>query len=546
MKKFLLFIILFFVSGIASSQSWQWASQAGGVNEDGAAIIAQDLNNNIYIGGRFKSLQCWFENDTLGVMGDNDALIAKFDDNGNEIWSKRIGGNNPFHPTGSVVEGLSALVYDSASNSLYIAGSLYGAGSIDTFSLPGGLVAFIAKCDLNGVVSWVKTIDGNGGKVGLDSIGNIYMTGSNEFTATVGSNSINPGGFLAKFDNNGNNLWIKKILGYNNSSVHVDAVFLNLEILNNELYREGVTYNDTIVIDTTTIIANTANYGGQLILSKFDLNGNMLDVNLDGGPNMYFVFADMEQNGNTYITGAFEDSARFDTISFIAVNNSSNAYVAKYDNSGNLVWVSQIASSVESLGFGICYFNGFIYVTGSFRGTTQFGAYSIAAQSSNDMFIAIYDTNGNCVGVRNFGRAFGYGIASDANGNCIVTGAFDQTVSIGSTNLTTYGYEDILLAKHDIFTGVNEIEENHSLKQQLIIYSNPNNGSFKVKLPEEIKSSRNAKLYIYDNVGKLISSFSLDKNPDDMRFDISHSPIGFYFVKLIQDEKTYSGKLIIE
>lgn len=75
--------------------------------------------------------------------------------------------------------------------------------------------------------------------------------------------------------------------------------------------------------------------------------------------------------------------------------------------------------AIATDGFGNCY------VTGNYLGTATFGGTTFTSSGSDDIFIAKLDTFGNWIWVKTAGSTgvdAGYGIATDAGGNCYVTG----------------------------------------------------------------------------------------------------------------------------
>ncbi|PBQ33317.1 hypothetical protein CNR22_16550 [Sphingobacteriaceae bacterium] len=104
--------------------------------------------------------------------------------------------------------------------------------------------------------------------------------------------------------------------------------------------------------------------------------------------------------------------------------------------------------------------NGNSYMTGLFNGTASFGTVSVTSPSHPEVFVAKYDLNGICLWVRHFGGNDpdvygneGKSIAVDASGNCYVTGTFhgsvNNVVSVGSFSLSGTGKREIFTVKYD-------------------------------------------------------------------------------------------------
>ena len=95
--------------------------------------------------------------------------------------------------------------------------------------------------------------------------------------------------------------------------------------------------------------------------------------------------------------------------------------------------------------------HGNSYVTGTFFGKCKFGDIELTADG-RDLYVVKYDPQGNALwAISAGGRAddFGNAIAVDKDGNCIVAGAYAQTIIFGNDTLTSKGYHDLFLAKYN-------------------------------------------------------------------------------------------------
>jgi len=192
---------------------------------------------------------------------------------------------------------------------------------------------------------------------------------------------------------------------------------------------------------------------------------------------------------------------------------------------------------------------GSYFITDSFTGTAVFGLDTITSISPSDLFIARLSDSGDCLGFDHVGSGQGLSVVADGSG-VYMTGVFSNfpsdtgSIRIGNDYFTTYGFEDIVFAKHDLMTG---IEKGRTAgDNNLVIYANPNKGSFRVKLPDEFLHENNLSLTVYDSQGKIIKSRNISLNQDYPRLDIFGQSPGVYFVTVSNGKKSYSGKMVVE
>ena len=169
--------------------------------------------------------------------------------------------------------------------------------------------------------------------------------------------------------------------------------------------------------------------------------------------------------GNVYITGSLQGTANFSPTGS-AVNVTSlggrDAFLAKYSNTGALVWVKDIRganSASVAQGSAITVdASGNVIVTGTFTGSFNFdpgtGMTSLGALARNDVYVAKYNSSGALVWAKQVvgsGNAFdqGYAVAVDGAGNIGVGGTFQGTASFGSAILSAGGSSDSFVSKLD-------------------------------------------------------------------------------------------------
>jgi len=300
---------------------------------------------------------------------------------------------------------------------------------------------------------WAKQAGGTdyeyGNSIAIDSSGNSYVTGCFQGTASFGDTNLTSSGcadiFIAKLNSNGNWLWAHKAGGTSPDYGYGIAT----DSSGNSYvtgYFEGTASFGTITLTSSGYI--------DIFIAKLDSSGNWLWVKKAGGTNYdggYGIAID--SSGNSYVTGYFQGSASFGTITLTSNSNSRDIFVAKLDSSGNWLWAKQAGGTSPDYSYGIAIdSSGNSYVTGYFWGTASFGTTTLTSSGDIDIFIAKLDSSGNWLGAKQAGGTsndYGYGIAIDSLGNSYVTGYFEGTASFGTTTLTSNGGNDIFVAKLD-------------------------------------------------------------------------------------------------
>jgi gliding motility-associated-like protein len=315
----------------------------------------------------------------------------------------------------------------------------------------------------------------------VDAKGNVYITAPYVTTITFGSHVLNAGptgnnSYTIKYDSTGNIVWTSQPTVY--------AGFPN-----NFLWELSNAIDNNANIFTTGIIAGEAKFGAYILttgfngygyvpfLVKYDANGNVRwakQAENNGMSNdvgqAYAVATD--NLGNAYETGLFEDTLAFgaDSVKDI-IGGNNNAYLVKYDSTGNVMWARQgnlLTTASSAYGYYVCtdHLNN-VYVTGYFSGRVVFGADTLRTYNSiniADIFLVKYDANGNELWARQGKLASakcggrGYSVITDNANNVYFTGYFQDTLSLGPDtlkNALAFGfptgaiYGDIFLAKYD-------------------------------------------------------------------------------------------------
>ncbi|EJF07193.1 Beta-propeller repeat protein [Thiovulum sp. ES] len=278
--------------------------QLGSSENDQCYAIATDSSSNMYIAG------CVSGANFGTFLGEFDGFIAKYNSSGTKIWGKQFGS--------SLDDIVKNMVIDKQGN-IYISG--YTRGSFGG-ALIGTIDTFIAKYDNSGNQIWVRKFGASGSTtypefaIDLDSDGNIYISGRTDadlFGTNAGSYDV----WIVKYSNDGTRIWARQ-----HGSAGSDYPYdLKVDSFGN-IYIIGDTVGDFGAI-------NAGSY--DLFFAKYDNNGNQIWVKQFGGSDPdYGRAVEIDSFGYIYIGG-------YSYFEFGGGLGSFDAFVAKYDQNDRLI-----------------------------------------------------------------------------------------------------------------------------------------------------------------------------------------------------------------
>ncbi|MFY0625914.1 MAG: leucine-rich repeat domain-containing protein [Reichenbachiella sp.] len=426
---------------------WVWAKNGGSSSPESSGDVAVDAIGNIYVTGSFAGTAD-FDTESLTSLGGNDIYVVKYDNDGNILWAQRGGGSSTDHAYGIEVDNLG---------NVYVAGyfaetGFFGAEQIIS---EGARDVFVAKYDTDGNLLWVRSGGGSGNDYGydlaLDNMNNVYVTGSITNNVTFGTENLDVSGennniFIVKYNNNGDVQWANDYGGVPNENAN------SIEI------------DNTGNIYLTGKFSGTSDFGGislgalgsnDIFTAKYDSLGNLVWVKSGGSTGSddgNSVGIDI--SGNVYTLGEYNAAGNFGGNALTSFGGN-DIVLAKYDTNGNLSWVKGIGDSSGDTGYDLVIDNvGSVIITGSFGGTVDFGGSSLTASGTSDVYAAKYDTEGNLDWVYQGGgpeTEIGYGITLDGQGFAYLTGTHNSVAAtpaiFGEASLVSSGGSDVFVAK---------------------------------------------------------------------------------------------------
>ena len=409
----------------------QWTSQIGSAADDIAEGVVFDAGSNrLYLTGFTAGgidvdtvNDGAVENDNAGVT--DDVWLAQYSPRGELLWFRQFGT-----PLRDRAHGVTS----NNSGEILITGET--SGDIDpdfAINNQGFSDPFIAKYDDTGNRVWITQFGSTGRdfsqEIITDNAGNSYIAGFTDGNLG-GANQGQKDVWLAKFNDNGGQVWIRQF-----GSIDIEELESLTIDSNNNLYLTGSTRGN---LEGTNAGETDA------WIASYDSNGDQRWIQQFGTPNPDISYdITVDDSNDVYLTGS--------TRGTLEGSNqlSEDAWLAKYSSSGQQQWVRQLGDVLQNdVGFGVSsHGNNQIFVTGETQG--NLGGVN---GGGRDIFIAEFDGNGNQQGLI---TQFGSGqddtvndITLDPAGNIFLAAQTDG--SIGRSNpensdilVTQFGDEPI-------------------------------------------------------------------------------------------------------
>ncbi|MDJ1172460.1 SBBP repeat-containing protein [Roseofilum sp. BLCC_M154] len=411
----------------------EWVQQLGSTGYDALGDVATDAQGNVFIAG-------WVHGDIDGneYQGGSglprhtgDGLLTKYDRDGNKLWTTTLGSADD--------DGFHGVDTDSQGNA-YVVGSTLG--SLDGHEPLGKNDAFFGKYDGEGNLIWSRQIGTSEhdrlSKLIVDKDDNIYTVGATSGIMEGTNSHYGYDALIQKWDSDGNLLWTRQMTSTEASSSSASDVTLDEET--GDLLLTGYA--------TGTLDGQTPVGHWDTMVARYDKDGNKIWERQFGTTEQDLGRAiDTDSEGNIYVSGMVTEALEGETH-----EGARDAFVAKLDKDGNLIWTEQFAQNGSTdpnrqgddhaYGIGVDN-NDQVYVTGHVGGPLDGNPHA----GSIDAFITGLDTNGN----RSWSQQFGFPgwdglqqIEIDEDNNLFIAGAVEGAMPGQTYN----GSLDPIVAKY--------------------------------------------------------------------------------------------------
>ena len=255
---------------------------------------------------------------------------------------------------------------------------------------------------------------------------------------------------FAKYDKSGNYLWSK---GFHNGGANNVLRGLATDPAGDHLIAGALQGTLDFGVGSTTGLSTVSTF-----LAKFDPNGNNLWAQAFGaagsGQAAEAVAADAA--GNVIVTGGFTGAFSLGGPSLVSQGGTNNYdfYLVKYDPTGKWLWdvTAGVAGGGESGVHVATDAAGDVLVAGAYQQAFSLGGPALAGGTSLGTFVAKFDPSGNWVWSKGFAGSSpnqSNDLCVDGAGASIVVGNLQGKMTFGSTTLKSVGTTDAFVAKLD-------------------------------------------------------------------------------------------------
>ncbi len=326
---------------------------------------------------------------------------------------------------------------------------------------------------------WAKSAGGNSDEVGYGiaycSDGSVIVVGTFTGSSVFGKSQSNQTTliadgstdiFIAKYDSDGQLLWVKHSPGSGNDIATSIAIFSDDSFIVTGSFDGNITFGRGESNETSF----QTSLGADVFLARYNADGTLAWASVISCNESYNLGTSIAAlpDGSFVVVGKFHNEITLGggTSNAISLDspNAFDIFVARYDSSGTPIWALKAGDDyLDDAAYDVAYSNGYVFVTGYFQGSATFyNEYTlpitVTSEGGQDVFIAKYYYDGSLLWVKTAGgdaNDTGYALDASSDGSIAVTGAFSSSVAVFGkyedyeTGLTNKGAEDIFVAKYN-------------------------------------------------------------------------------------------------
>lgn len=435
MKLLQITLLFSFISFTSFSQTLDWNLSSQMVRSEHIRDVKTDEDGNIYVTGFFTG-KLTAGPDVLHAV-EREFFLIKYDSNGTALWGRQ----SVQQGSHSTSNGGRSIALDSLGN-VWVTGEITTSALFEStlveaespnVSLTNPWDIFIAKYDPNGNLLWIKngghrtSVNGSGGPPGvrdltITSNGQVYMVGFFHDNLEFGNLAVS---------------------GHNDESFAFVARFDQNGVAQwiqhggGGIVGIGLTMGMWIdAQENIYSLIQTSGDGGlydgtwyneRVLLTKMDNSGQWQWIMPLGG-NITGGTITGDNDGNVYATYHFFDSITIGNNTLYTPDNGSDLLVLKADVNGNEIWTEHFGGTYSEFAHDMTIdLDSNLIVGGRFRGSLDLGNFPLTSAATgwpdDDCFLFKLDRDGNVLWSDKIGTRSGYVSSLDIDlVNSIVVG----------------------------------------------------------------------------------------------------------------------------
>lgn len=212
-------------------------------------------------------------------------------------------------------------------------------------------------------------------------------------------------------------------------------------------YTHGF-FNGTLYLESTNFSVFA---GNDSFVTKHDPQGNLVwALRCGGGGPAAWAGIATDPAQNIYVSGTFNGTGYFANTNIPSIGGY-NPFVMKLNPAGEMLWVRTFSGRGNTYGRALATDRqGNVLLSGAFTDTLMADERCVYARGSEDIYVVKLTSDGTVVWLKSFGDTSQESVQAagfDPSGNAIIAGYFNSTLNFGVTNLSSFGGQECFVAK---------------------------------------------------------------------------------------------------
>jgi hypothetical protein len=360
------------------------------------------------------------------------------------MWATHLGG-----PQADLGQGVAS----DSNGETVVVGTFQGTATIGGVPLTsaGEIDFFVARYATDGTIEWIRPFGGPGNdavtSVAIDKSGGVYVAGDSDGQLTLGGSSFGQtsatGAFLLMLDRYGN---VTNAKAYGGGAY---GTTVGVAVASDGSIGLCGSYVGQIDLGGGPLTAAQGTYAG--FIAKLDATATYVYANpLGTSATATAQGLSFDAAGDVAVVGTFTGTGQFGSATLNSAGDS-DVFVSTFDPTGNPLQSKSFGGPGQDDGHAVTFdAKGDLIVAGDFSDTVDFGSGPVMSQGSLDAFVFETTPVGSVAWAKQFGGPSvdqASALAVDSSGDVLVSGEFEQTMTLGTTPFTSAGDKDIFVAQ---------------------------------------------------------------------------------------------------